>query len=235
MQTDSCDVFTANRLWSFPTKFAIFGWVQLNGRMTVMGLEDGGLLLHSPIALTEERKNAVAALGTVRAIIAPNLLHHLYVSSWQEAFPDALTFAPAKLQKKRPDLRIDHELGPAFDEHFGVEIERFAIEGMPFVREHLFFHRASGTLVLTDLSFYLPTATGATGFYAFCNGVGNQPNTPLLFRLAIRSRDDFRRSLAPLYDLEVQHLAMCHDQICSENPSTHLHRLLQRLGVPKSG
>lgn len=222
------------RFQSFPASFALFGVLRLNGRMTAMGLEDGGVVLHSPIGFTQARKEAVEALGPVRAIVAPNLFHHLYVGDWLKAFPDALSFAPARLHRKRPDLRIDHELGPAFDEHFGADIVRVHIEGIPAVREHLFYHRASKTLVVTDFSFYLPNATGLTKWYAKLNGVSHAPACPFLFRQAIRVRDAFQRSLRPLYALDVQRISMCHDEIYTGDANARLHQLLETLGVARA-
>lgn len=197
-----------------------------------MVLDDGGLVLHSPIAFTEALRAEVATFGPIRALVAPNLFHHLHLAAWQQAFPEALTFAPAKLQRKRPDLRVDHELGPAFDERFGTEIQRIAVEGMPAVREHLFYHRATKTLVVTDLCFWLPSARGITRAYAKINGVLHRPNASLLFRLAIRDKVAFQKSVSPVYGLDVAQIFMCHDEIWREDASERLREFLGGLEIP---
>lgn len=47
--------------------------LRLTAAMTVVRLADGALLLHSPVALTPERRAQVDGLGPVRHLYAPNL------------------------------------------------------------------------------------------------------------------------------------------------------------------
>ena len=41
------------------------------------------------------------ALGEVIDLLAPNSLHHLFVKDWQQAFPNALSYAAEELAKRR--------------------------------------------------------------------------------------------------------------------------------------
>jgi hypothetical protein len=50
------------------------------------------LIVHSPIRLTDDLRSAAASTGDARFIVAPNRFHHLFVSDWQKAYPDAQTF-----------------------------------------------------------------------------------------------------------------------------------------------
>jgi hypothetical protein len=79
--------------------------------MTVVRLPGGKLLLHSPIAADPDLVREVTALGTVAYIVAPNLLHHLFVGEWQQACPDASTYVAPGLDTKRSDLAIEGVLG----------------------------------------------------------------------------------------------------------------------------
>ena len=55
---------------------------------SVIRLEDGSLVLHSPAPATGKLIFSVAKLGsTVSAIIAPNLQHWLGCASWAKLFP----------------------------------------------------------------------------------------------------------------------------------------------------
>src|SRR5262245_60446290 len=96
----------AEGLWLDTGPSSMLGW-RLTATMTVVRLGDGSLLLHSPIAMTPERRAAVEALGSVAHLYAPNLFHHLHIGDWAAAFPGARLHAPGNLGKKRPDLRID--------------------------------------------------------------------------------------------------------------------------------
>ena len=55
------------------------GGLELGGRMTVIRLPDGGLWIHSPVRFEPAHRAAVDALGPVRFLVAPNLMHHLHI------------------------------------------------------------------------------------------------------------------------------------------------------------
>src|SRR4051812_7740740 len=73
-------------------------------RMTVVRLRDGSLFLHSPVRLDAETRAALDALGPVRAVIAPSLVHHFFVGDYQAAYPQATLYAAPGLEKKRTDV-----------------------------------------------------------------------------------------------------------------------------------
>jgi hypothetical protein len=122
----------------------------LTTTMTVLRLRDGSLLLHSPVAMTEELSAAVTVLGRVEHLYAPNLFHHRWVGDWASAFPSARLHAPAGLAKKRPDLRVDRIQGESPEPTFSGSIEELTIAGFR-LRESVLIHRATGTLVVADL------------------------------------------------------------------------------------
>ena len=76
-------------LWAIARPFRALDRLEVGARTTVLGLEDGGLLVHSPIRLDDSDREAIRALGPVRAIVAPNLWHHLFFGPAAEAFPSA--------------------------------------------------------------------------------------------------------------------------------------------------
>jgi hypothetical protein len=120
-------------------------------RMTVIRLGDGGLFVHSPIAPDPALMAAVDALGPVRHLIASNSLHYWWIPDWAMRYPQARVHAVPGLSKKakRP-LRIDAELGDAPAPDWADEIDQVLFTGDGFI-EADFFHRLSGTAVLTDL------------------------------------------------------------------------------------
>ena len=93
-------------IWTIPAPLSV-GGLKLNTRATIVRLEDGGLWVHSPVNLTDELKDAVAALGPVRWLVSPCLLHHLYIGEWKAAFPNALILRQS-LAKTRSRHRQDH-------------------------------------------------------------------------------------------------------------------------------
>jgi len=74
----------ARDLWCLDADLRVQAGFHLPIRMTVIRLADGGLWLHSPVAIDEATAAAIDALGPVRHIVAPNLLHHLFAGAAAE-------------------------------------------------------------------------------------------------------------------------------------------------------
>jgi hypothetical protein len=118
-------------------------------RMTVLRIADG-LCLHSPVPIDGATRDAIERLGEVRGIIAPSNCHHLFVANAQRAFPDAPTYGVPGLDTKRRDLRFDALLGDQPIAQWAGQMDQVSV-GNPVMHEVDFFHRASRTLIATDL------------------------------------------------------------------------------------
>lgn len=127
------------------------GSLPFTTRMTMVRLPDGGLWLHSPIRPTPELLSAVAALGPVAAL-APNKLHWMALAAWQAAYPRAVTWAAPGVAEKAAEggFRIDEILGATAPAAWGGALEQALAPG-GLMTEAVFLHRASRTLILTDL------------------------------------------------------------------------------------
>jgi hypothetical protein len=79
------------------------GGLHFPSRMTVLPLANRAIALVSPIPVDEDIAGRVAALGEVKFLIAPNLLHHLYLAGAIARWPSASVLAPGALRRKRPD------------------------------------------------------------------------------------------------------------------------------------
>jgi hypothetical protein len=136
-------------IWLATEPVRIVG-MKLTSTMAAVELPGSRVLLYSPVPMTNERRAAVEALGTVAHLYAPNTFHHMWIGEWARAFPEAHVHGPAALRRKRPDLRIDRahdqdppgELAATFDE---VHIDGLRLE------ESALVHRASKTLFVADL------------------------------------------------------------------------------------
>ncbi|MCB9682521.1 MAG: DUF4336 domain-containing protein [Alphaproteobacteria bacterium] len=138
-------------VWTIDGHHVLPGGVWFPVRATVIRLPDGGLWIHSPLAFTPEDAAAIDALGPVRHLVAPSLLHHLWLGDAAARWPGAAVWGPAGLDAKRPDLTLTGTLdAPA---PWDDVIARRFLDGMPACDETVFFHRPSGTLMVTDLVF----------------------------------------------------------------------------------
>jgi hypothetical protein len=148
------------------------GFVPLPIRMTVVRLDDGSLLLHSPTRFTVSLKQELEQIGTIAHLVAPNSAHWMFVKEWQDRCPTALVWAAPGLGKRRQvrrtGVRIDQEMRAGPLRHWPAGIDRILIEGVGFAEVALFVKQAN-LVVLTDLVLNLEA-----------------PKLPLLFRPAAR-------------------------------------------------
>jgi hypothetical protein len=179
--------------------------------MTVIRLDDGGLLLHSPISMTPQLRNAVEALGNVSHLFAPNLFHHLRIGDWAAAFPAARLHAPAALTKKRPDLRIDrsHDVEP--EPAFAKSFREVHIDGCR-LEETVLVHQPSATAVVADLVHNVGHPSGAwSKFYTKAMGFYDRVALSRMLRwTAFSDRYAARRSLDALLTLPFDRLIVGH-------------------------
>jgi hypothetical protein len=66
--------------------------------MTVLRLDSGELLLHSPCAPSDELVSTIATMGTVGHIVAPNWFHDLFLKQYRYLYPNAVFWGPRFLK-----------------------------------------------------------------------------------------------------------------------------------------
>jgi hypothetical protein len=140
----------ADRIWSFERP-VWFAGARLRARTTVVRLEDGGLLLHTPAPPTDALADELSALGPVRWLVVPNCWHHLGAPAAAARFPDAKLVGPASALDRNGALRLDLDI---HDGQFGKlipEIEALPLAGVPFWDETVLYHRPTQTLLGADL------------------------------------------------------------------------------------
>jgi hypothetical protein len=186
-----------------PQRF--FG-LEVGTRMTVLALS-GGLLVHSPVELDP---SSLSPLGQPRWVLAPNLLHHLYVGPWMEAGLEG--WAAPGLPEKRPELRFAGVIEPGASP-FGDEVLLVPLTCFPFSNEVVVLHRPSRTLVLTDLVFnFAPTAPLATRIAMSCACAYPGCRASLLERALMR-REVARRELRALLELDFDRVVLAHGEV----------------------
>src|SRR5271170_8206523 len=90
----------ADDVWGHEQDLRLPGGLPLPCRATVIRLRDGGLVLHSPLAIDDATARELAALGEVRALVAPNCVHWLFLKGAMERFPRARVFGAPGLERK---------------------------------------------------------------------------------------------------------------------------------------
>ena len=202
----------ADDIWVDTHKLRFWGTPVIT-RMTVLRLADGGLFVHGGIPLTDERRRAIAGLGPVRWVVAPNRYHHLYAGQWAE-LPGARLYGAPGLERKRKDLRFQGILGATAPEGWAGQIDQEPLGGTILVGEVVFFHRASRTLIVTDLFFNYPRSRSLlvrlSRLIEDCDG---KFTVPRLVRLAARDRNAFSRSVERILSWDFDRVIMAHGDI----------------------
>ena len=189
-------------------------------RMTVMRLNDG-VCLHSPVEIDAPTRSAIEALGEVRVIIAPSTFHHFFVASAQQAFPAARTYAVEGLASKRKDLHFDELLGDEPPALWAGQMDQVLI-GNRVMREVDFLHRASRTLVATDLVENFRDETPGTNAllrtYMRLFRMWGRPRPAPELRLFMRDRKAARAALERLLTWDFDRAVIAHGELLDREP-----------------
>ena len=131
-------------------------------RCTIVRLENGALWVHSPARLTDGLRAELRDIGPVGHLIAPNRLHYVNIGDWQNAYPEALSYAAPGVAERASRmgqaLSFDHDLEQATGLPWENQIDQMIVQGSKCHREAVFHHRGSSTLILTDLIQNFETA-----------------------------------------------------------------------------
>jgi len=180
----------------------------VTSRMTVIRLKDGRVLVHSPVPIEEDLRSAVENLGRVGAMIAPNLFHHQFISEWRSAFPEAKAFCAPGLAAKKSDFKFDGVLEDASPSEWIGQVDQVVIKGIPDYGEVVFFHRASRTLIVSDLVFnYSPVQAASDPGGA--DGLGPHGR----IRSAISDPNALRESIESVLRWPFERVVVSHGQI----------------------
>ncbi len=163
-------------VWTFDQLQGIF-YVVVPIRMTVVKLEEGGLLIYAPVAPTPECirlvKDLVARHGDVKYILLPTasgLEHKVFVGPFARQFPQAQVFvAPAQwsfplnlplswlgFPKERTKVLPENSSNAPFASQFDYAILGSLKLGIGTFAEVALFDKRSRTLMVTDSVLSVP-------------------------------------------------------------------------------
>jgi len=217
----------AENLWWVEGKLPNMG---LSRTMTVARDPDGGLVLHSAIALDEDGMAQLESLGSPRVLVVPNGWHRLDAPRYKARYPELQVICPARArarveQKVPVDATYDGapELGGIITfEQFDADRH---MEGAMVVRSE-----DGVTLILGDSLFNLPHKPGI-GWTLYGRVLGNTggPRVTSISRTIMM----FTRSKAPYKAFlarwaardDVVRLVPGHGAVVTEDAAGVLERL----------
>ena len=201
-------------------------------RMAIIRLPGNALFIWSPVALSDELRAAVDALGDVRFLIAPNSLHHLFLGEWRSAYPTAKLYAPPGLRGRRKDLQFDGDLGDIPAPEWSEHIDQVVMAGNLITTEVVFFHRKSRTTIFTDLIQHFD-ASAFSGWRAIVARldlmVGPEAAVPRKFRNAFVDRRTARAAIQRILAWPTHGVLMAHATPIDSDGQAFLRRAFQWL------
>jgi hypothetical protein len=211
----------SDQIWSSTYRVSM-GPLLLKARSTVVRLSSGLLWLHSPMPACEESVQELSAIGDVGFVVAPNLMHHLFYARALDAFPRARGYFAPGLEKKVGGL-AGQSLADAGQPPWHGELESVFVAGLPVLNETVWFHPATGTLIVTDLLFCFgrsnPLATRAV---ARLLGVQDRLAMSRTMKWSVRGRNEFRNAIDRMMAWDVHRIVLAHDQIIEHDPKRKL-------------
>jgi hypothetical protein len=199
--------------------------------MAVVRRDDGGLIVHNPIALDEAAMAALDALGPVAVIAVPNGWHRLDAAIFHARYPKAEVVAPPASRRKVAEVvpvgaRWDAAAGGA-DVAFDLVDGTHGLEGALIVR------RPAGTsVVLTDAVFNMPHLPGLQGFVLkhLTKSSGGPRVSRVARLLLVKDRAAFRRYLEHLAALPgLRRVLVAHHETIDRDPAAVLRAVAATL------
>jgi len=229
MREQTLSEVVPGRIWA-SERPVWFSGVRLRARTSVIRLDDGSLLVHSPTPPSDGWREQVAALGEVAWLVIPNCFHHLGTPAAVAAFPAAKVVAPTSVTPKNPALRLNLEvrdLATAIP-----ELAVIPLEGVPFLDETLLYHRPTQTLFGADVVLRADESDHWTWrFAARLTGCYERLSVPPDVRKKVVDKAAAARSLHALEALEVQRLVVAHGAVIDEAPVPRLLEAWRLIGV----
>lgn len=225
---DPLPIMLANDLWLVQHPLGILG-ANFGRTTTLIRLQDS-LLIHSSAPFSTATLRAILALGTPAWAVEATLAHDTFTHSLAALLPDVPWFVPQGL--KTPPSAECHSLAHVPGE-WRDHLDVIKIEGTPLTEEHAFFHRPSRTLIVADLIFNLsPSSNFWTRLVLrSLSGLKPEPGLSRLFRLLIKDRPAFARSVERLMDWDFDRVIVGHGNVIETNGKPILSRLWQKHAI----
>ncbi|SPO38579.1 uncharacterized protein PSFLO_04057 [Pseudozyma flocculosa] len=162
-------------IFSYP--FSRFGIFPVGGRSTAVKLNDGKVWVLASTPLDEPTKAKIESMGDVAYLVAPDAVHHLFLSQYASAYPSAKVIGVEGLEEKRKDVKFDGIYGRDPPEtKYGFESEIQARYFPTFANKDVIFnHVETRTLITADLLFNLPAHE------QYRNTAKGAPSSPIPF------------------------------------------------------
>lgn len=209
----------AEDLWIYDATFTTMG-LPGSTRMTVIRLSTG-LLVHSPVHLTEDAQTALITLGPVSYVLAPNNMHFLYFEEFLNRHPQASGFVSPALIRKHPRFST-YAPASVLQPLVSEAVEMAEVKGHA-IGETVLFHKPSATLITSDLLYNLQPEHGRfeKAVMRTLNAYG-KPCVPCYHRISVQNRPLLRAAIQKIASWPFQRIIMAHGRVIESPAAPHI-------------
>jgi hypothetical protein len=210
--------------------------VMFTTRMTVIKLSDGLLWVESPVPVPFDTLRRISELGLVRYLVAATPRHVWRLAAWHKLFPEAQLWAARTtlVTLKKGPISLTGILSDESPRAWASDLDHLAFKGNPLIEEVLFFHKASGTVILGDLIQIHPAAPNRPFGNALLRLLGvaaPHGGVPFDIRLSFTNRRLARRSLEKLLSWDFDKLIIAHGPCIEKGAKAFAERAFLWLGA----
>jgi Domain of unknown function (DUF4336) len=184
-------------------------------RMTIIRLQDGSIWVESPVPLDQETLNEIRDLGPLNYAVACTQRHVWRLKGWHDQFPETQLWAPGLTSiKTKPDpIPVKDVWTDTPFRGWAEDLEQLVFRGSFALKEVLFLHRRSRTLILGDLIQVNPMLKGRpirNLVFRLLGAAVPRGGVALDIRLSFRNKDLARQSLDQLLSWDFDKIVISH-------------------------
>ncbi len=215
-------------IWCIEQPLTFFQ-LEFGTRMTVIRLESGRLLIHSPIKISKTLAKEIETLGEVAYIVSPNKLHHLYLEDAAAYWPKALIFASPGLTSKRKDINFAAELEAGEDYPWSPEVRHTVFAGSAVMEEVVFYHCKSRSLIVADLLMnFNERSSWGIRIVTRIVGMFGKPTMPPDWRFSVFNKQKATAVCHQIFEWNWQRIIVAHGEIITDEPRKKFKSALSR-------
>ncbi len=197
-------------LWEYNAPMTMIG-IDAGHRMQIIQLSDDRLMVISPVQWSKELAGDLLPLGEVAYVVAPSIMHDLFVKDFAGHYPEAVFMAAPGMKEKFPKWNIANDIPLLWPDTAKGELEFLVVEGIPHLNETVFFHRKSRSLIIADLVFNLGySGSWLSSALLKLFGVYRKVGPSRYFKTFIKDRRAMRQSIDRILQWDFERIIVGH-------------------------
>lgn len=213
-------------------KVSFFGFPYPTRSVVIRLEEENCAWIWSPVELNDELVSEIESkAGPVKHIVSPNKIHHLFLKSWADRFPEAKVYFPPGLEprKEAEGIRFDATFGVDTELPFSNEIDVVIVRGSYFMEEVEFFHKSSKTAIITDFVQRFPEEClcGWKGTLMKLDGMaGESGSAPREWRFSFWpfGKEKLREARDEMLNWKAEKLVIAHGMMVEKDATAAMER-----------